>query len=465
MADDARVSGSFRDPSGFVFLRDGVLCRQINRVYREDYDLLMSSGLCSSLTSDGLLVEHEETDAAPAQPDIAYKIIVPKRVPFISYPYEWPFSAFKAAALATLEIQQKALEFGMTLKDASAYNIQFVDAKPVLLDTLSFEGYREGEPWVAYRQFCQHFLAPLVLMALKDVRLGQLLRVFIDGIPLDLASGMLARRTRFSFGIGLHIHMHAKSQARHADDAVKKLSQRTAPKGKMSKRALLGLIDSLRSLVGKLSLKPADTEWGEYYDGTNYSEDSMKTKYRIVEELLEKSQPLRNVWDLGANTGFFSRIASDRGIPTVAFDIDPAAVEKNYLACVAEGEHNLLPLVLDLANPSPSLGWHNQERDSLIERGPADAVLALALIHHLAISNNVPLPMLADFFASVCHSLIIEFVPKSDSQVQRLLATREDIFPDYTESGFETAFKRRFNIDGARPVAGTERTLYLMKRK
>jgi ribosomal protein L11 methylase PrmA len=464
MADDARVSGSFRDPSGFIFFRDGVLYRQVNRIYRDDYDLLMSSGLCSSLTSDGLLVEHEETDAAPAQPDIAYRIIVPKHVSFISYPYEWPFSAFKAAALATLEIQQKALELDMTLKDASAYNIQFVDAKPILLDTLSFERYREGKPWVAYRQFCQHFLAPLALMALKDVRLSQLLRVFIDGVPLDLASGMLPRKTRFSFGIGLHIHMHAKSQARHADDASK-ASQKTALKGKMSKRALLGLIDSLRSLVSKLSWKPADTEWGEYYDGTNYSEDSIKAKYRIVEELLEKSQPLRNVWDLGANTGFFSRIASEKGTPTVAFDIDPAAVEKNYLACVAESERNLLPLVLDLANPSPSLGWHNRERDSLIERGPADAVLALALVHHMAISNNVPLPMVADFLASVCHSLIIEFVPKSDSQVQRLLATREDIFPDYTGSGFETAFKRRFNIEDARPVAGTERTLYLMKRK
>jgi len=464
MADDARLSGSFRDPSGFIFFRDGVLYRQVNQVYRDHYDLLMNSGLCSSLTSDGLLVEHKETDAAPAQPDIAYKIIVPKRVPFISYPYEWPFSAFKAAALATLEIQQKALEFDMTLKDASAYNIQFVDAKPILLDTLSFERYREGEPWVAYRQFCQHFLAPLALMALKDVRLGQLLRVFIDGIPLDLASGMLPQRTRFSFGIGLHIHMHAKSQARHADDASK-ASQKIALKGSMSKRALLGLIDSLRSLVSKLSWKPADTEWGEYYDCTNYSENSMRAKHGLVEEFLEKSQPLKSVWDLGANRGFFSRIASDKGIPTVAFDIDPAAVEKNYLACVTEGERNLLPLVLDLANPSPSLGWQNRERDSLIRRGPADAVLALALIHHMAISNNVPLPMVADFLASVCRSLIIEFVPKSDSQVQRLLATREDIFPDYTESGFETAFKRRFNIEDARPVAGTERTLYLMKRK
>jgi hypothetical protein len=424
----------------------------------------MDSGLYSALVSDGLLVKHEEVDVAPAEPDIAYKIIAPRLIPFISYPYEWPFSALKAGALATLGIQQKALEHGMVLNDASAYNIQFVDAKPVFLDTLSFAKYEEGKPWVAYRQFCQHFLAPLLLMARKDVRLSRLLRVFIDGIPLDLTSAMLPRRTYLSFGISLHIHMHAKSQARHADDAAAAKHGKTTRQRKMTQRGMSGLLDNLRSIVNKLSWKPGGTEWGEYYDQTNYTDDSMKEKYRLVEEVLGKVRP-RHVWDLGANTGAFSRIASEKGIPTVAFDIDPAAVEKNYLRCVNQRESNLLPLVLDLTNPSPALGWQNRERDSLIERGPADAVLALALVHHLAISNNVPLPMLAEFFADICRSLIIEFVPKSDSQVQRLLASRDDIFPDYTESGFETAFRRRFTVEDVRKITGSERTLYLMTIK
>jgi len=458
-----RLSSSFRDPSGFIFFRDGELYRQVNRVYREDYDCLMDSGLYSALVSDGLLVEHKEVDVAPAEPDIAYKVVAPERIPFISYPYEWPFSALKAGALATLEIQQRALEHNMMLKDASAYNIQFVDAKPVFLDTLSFAKYNEGELWVAYRQFCQHFLAPLVLMVRKDVRLSQLLRVFIDGIPLDLASAMLPRRTYLSFGIGLHIHMHAKSQARHADDAASAKSRKTTRQRKMTRRGMLGLIDNLRSILNKLSWNPGGTEWAEYYDQTNYTGESMKEKRRLVEKFLDKVQP-RDVWDLGANTGVFSRIASEKGIPTVAFDIDPAAVEKNYLRCVSQRESHLLPLVLDLTNPSPALGWQNRERDSLFERGPADTVLALALVHHLAISNNVPMPMLADFFTKICRSLIIEFVPKSDSQVQRLLASREDVFPDYTETGFETAFKERFTVEDVRKIAGSERTLYLMKR-
>ncbi|HIJ66200.1 MAG TPA: SAM-dependent methyltransferase [Candidatus Hydrogenedentes bacterium] len=466
MLNNDRVSSSFRDPSGFLFSRDGVLYRQVNQSYREQYDLLMKSGLYSSLVSDGQLVAHDETDAPPAQTDTAYKIIRPAAVPFISYPYEWPFSALKRAALATLAVQGRALEYGMTLKDASAYNVQFVDGKPLFVDTLSFEAYREGAPWVAYGQFCQHFVAPLVLMARRDVRLGQLSRVFIDGVPLDLASKMLPRRTYLSPGILLNIHLHAKSQARHAGDATAGSAsgkQRRASGGSISRRGMLGLLDNLRSLITKLAWTPSGTAWSDYYEETNYTQDALNDKRRWVAEYLERVQPA-TVWDLGANTGLFSRIASEKGILTISFDVDPGAVEKNYLSVVENKERQLLPLLLDLANPSPAIGWQNRERDSLIERGPADAVLALALIHHLAIANNVPLPMLADFFAELCRSLIIEFVPKRDSQVRRLLARRQDIFPDYTQSGFETAFRKHFRIEDNHPVTDSARVLYLMRK-
>lgn len=231
----------------------------------------------------------------------------------------------------------------------------------------------------------------------------------------------------------------------------------------MSKRALAGLADSLRSIVEKLRWKPVGTEWGAYYDCTAYTDEAMAEKRKFVTQFIETIGP-KTVWDLGANTGAFSRIASEKGIQTVAFDIDPAAVEKNFLACVEKNEARLLPLVLDLTNPSPPLGWHNRERQPLYERGPADVVLALALIHHLAISNNVPLPMLADFFAGLCHDLIIEFVPKTDPQVQRLLATREDIFPDYSQEGFEAAFAHQFLIEEKRDVTGAGRILYRLKR-
>ena len=382
------------------------------------------------------------------------------RVPFISYPYEWSFGALKDAALATLSIQKRALKSGMSLKDASAYNIQFVRGKPILIDTLSFETYQEGEPWVAYRQFCQHFLAPLVLMAFRDVRLGQLLRVFIDGVPLDLASKLLPGRTRWNMGLVAHIHLHATAQKRYADVAI---SEARAGR-KMSKEALFGLIESLRSSVCKLEWKPAGTEWADYYAANNYSDAAFEHKKVLVADWLSRIDA-KKVLDLGANTGIFSRCAMETGASVIAADIDPAAVEVNYRLVKENKEQDLLPLVIDLTNPSPAIGWHNLEREAFLERGSADATLALALIHHLAISNNVPLRRLAAFFAACSEWLIIEFVPKSDLQVQKLLRSRPDIFREYTQSDFEEAFRSCFTIMESSAIRDTERWLYLMRRK
>ena len=455
-----QLGASFRDPSGFLFTRDGVLYRQVNQSYASDYNRLMESELYEKLAKARLLIPHTEVDIPAADQSIAYRIIQPDRIAFISYPYEWAFSQLKDAALITLSLQKRALKAGMSLKDASAYNIQFKNSKALLIDTLSFETYQDGRPWVAYRQFCQHFLAPLALMAYVDIRLGQLLRVYIDGIPLDLASELLPGRTRFSFGLLTHIHLHASAQRRYAGKAV---SQSHNGKG-MSKQSMLGLIESLENTIKKLNWKPAGTEWGNYYDITNYSDSAFEHKKELILDWTTRVQP-KLVWDLGANTGVFSRLSSERGIQTISFDIDPAAVELNYRQVKSAKEQNLLPLVLDLTNPSPALGWHNRERDSFTGRAPADLVLALALIHHLAISNNVPLPQLVDFFHDMGQWLVIEFVPKTDSQVQKLLASRLDIFDHYTRVDFETAFGMRFEVLEAVQVRESERFIYLMRRK
>lgn len=455
--NSGQLSASFRDPSGFLFSREGVLYRQVNRMYEGEYARLMESGLYEKLVKAGLLIPHVEVDQSPAQAEGAYKVIQPERVAFISYPYEWSFGQLKDAALATLSIQRRALKQGMSLKDASAYNIQFVRGKAALIDTLSFEIYKEGQPWVAYRQFCQHFLAPLALMALRDIRLNQLLRVYIDGVSLDLASELLPARTRFNFGLLTHIHLHASAQKRYSGAEVK---SRT---GTMSKQAMTGLIDSLDSTLRKLEWNPGGTEWGNYYDITNYSEAAFQHKKQLVREWAGRVKPSL-VWDLGANNGVFSRVAAESGAYVVSSDIDPTAVEQNYRQMKGEKTENVLPLLLDLTNPSPSIGWANRERDSFSARGPVDMVLALALIHHLAISNNVPLPQLADFLARLGKWLVIEFVPKSDSQTQKLLISRKDIFPNYTREGVESAFRQRFNITEAVELDESERVLYLMER-
>lgn len=458
----SREAGSFRDPSGFVFTIGDCIYRQVQTSYSSEYDLLMASGLYTALTTAGLLIEHTEDSLDLAESQGAYRILRAERIPFISYPYEWCFSQLKDAALATLEVQKLAVSHGMSLKDATAYNIQFRNGKPVFIDTLSFERYTEGRPWVAYRQFCQHFVAPLALMTHTDIRLGQLLRTNLDGVPLDLAARLLPKSTCLKPGLLTHVHIHGAAQRHYADQSA----QQSAKQGTLSKMALLGLIDSLEGTIRKLNWLPGGTTWSDYYANTNYSDSAMEGKKALVSQMLALVQPSAEfVWDLGANTGLFSRLASSVGAHTIAWDIDPAAVEKNYLQCKSSGERNLLPLLSDLTNPSPSQGWALTERMSMVARGPAGAALALALVHHLAIANNVPLDRVAEFFCSLTEWLIVEFVPKSDSQVKRLLAAREDIFEDYHQDGFEQSFRIYFEIIRSEAVPQSERTLYLMRAR
>jgi hypothetical protein len=454
-----RAGSSFRDPSGFLFGRGGVLYRQVNHSYRATYDRLISSGLHQELVDGGWLIPHEVVDVPPDEPASASLVLRPERIPFISYPYEWCFSQLKDAARLTLSIAKRAIERGLVLKDASAYNVQFHRGRPVLIDSLSFDPWTEGEPWIAYRQFCQHFLAPLALMARVDVRLGDLLRIHLDGVPLDLASRLLPGKTRLQPGLLTHIHLHAESQRRFA--GTQPAAKTSA---KMSRNALLGLIDSLESTVGGLEWSPGGTAWADYEREHNYTPAALAAKRRLVSAFLERARP-SITWDVGANVGTFSRLAAEAGSTTIAFDLDPSAVELHYRRCLEESVTRVLPLRLDLTNPSPAQGWAHGERMSLIERGPADAVMALALIHHLAIANNVPLPMLAQTFAQFGRWLILEFVPKSDSQVQRLLASRADIFPDYTLEGVQAAFRTTHTIHAVDPIEGSERSLLLMEKR
>jgi ribosomal protein L11 methylase PrmA len=447
------LDSSFRDPSGFLFERDGVIYRQVSNSYRAHYDKLVESGLYAALTAQGLSIPHEEVAASWPMPPDTHKVLRPERIPFISYPYEWSFSELKDAALLTLKIQEIALAHGMTLKDASAYNVQFRQGRPVFIDTLSFEIYRPGQPWQAYRQFCQHFFAPLLLMSTRDVRLNQLFRVFMDGVPLDLADSLMSKLTHLRPSAFIHVHLHSRFQRQYGDQGERGKRQRVGVMG------LRGLVDNLASSIRRMRWRPAGTTWADYYAATNYTDAAMEEKGVIVKEFLERIHPA-TVWDVGANNGHFSRIAANLGCFVAAMDFDPAAVEQNYLACRQQNEKQILPLVMDLTNPSGGIGWNNRERMSLAERGPADAVLALALIHHLAIGNNVPLSRLAQFLASLGRQLIVEFVPKEDSQVQRLLAGREDIFPRYARDCFEQDFGAFFRLVQARPIQNSLRILY-----
>jgi ribosomal protein L11 methylase PrmA len=468
LAIQSVLPSSFRDPSGFIFTHNNILYRQVNQCYAADFDQLTDSGLYDALVKSEYLIPHEvltDDDASVLSSATGvYRIIKPQPILTISYPYEWCFSQLKDAALLTLKIQLIAMRFGMTLKDASAYNIQFHHGKPVFIDTLSFEKYEEGKPWVSYKQFCQHFLAPLALMSRTDVRLSQLMRNYIDGIPLDLASRLLPKRSYLNFSLLSHIHLHAKTQQKFAGRGE---AEASAPVIRpISKKALTAMIGSMRSAVTGFKWKLPDTEWGNYYEATNYDNQAMQHKVQLVREFIDLVEPKPAlVQDLGANTGQFSKVAADAGYSVISQDIDPVAVEKNYLNAVASNETGVLPLLLDLTNPSPALGWNLEERMSFLQRSNGNLVLALALIHHLAISNNVPLELIAKFFSGIASSVVIEFVPKADSQVKRLLASRVDIFSSYDEAGFESAFAAYFEVRRKEPIQDSERTLYLMSRK
>ncbi len=453
-----KLDCSFRDPSGFLFRKDAILYRQINHSYKENYDYAKSSGLYDELIELGLLIPHEEVAVDCLDSD-GFIVIKPVELPFISYPYEWSFSQLKEAALLTLNIQQKALSMGLSLKDASSYNVQLYKGKPIFIDTLSFEKPSPGQPWVAYRQFCQHFLAPLALMAKTDISLNQLFKTNIDGIPLQLASKLLPLTTRLNFSLAIHIHLHARTQSKNASKEI----DENQLKGSFSITSFHAIIDSLKMAVLKLKWEPVGTEWHDYYDSNNnYTEASMSLKKDIVNEFLDMLS-FRSAWDLGANNGTFSRLVAKNSDYVCAWDIDPACVEQNYRTITDSKTTNIYPLLLDLTNPVPAIGWNNKERFSFKERGPVDVTLALGLIHHLAISNNLSLDMIAQFLSEITFTLIIEFVPKSDSQVKKLLRNRNDIFNNYDIKNFELVFSQYFKTLGKRPIDNTDRTLYLMQ--
>ena len=446
---------SFRDDSGFVFKKEGVIYRSVSYKFKKDFDFFIQSGLNAELVDKNFLISHIELDNDFKNFE-SYKILLPKQLSFISYPYEWSFSMLLDAALLTLKIQKIALQFGMMLKDASTYNIQFIGSKSIFIDTLSFEIYEEGKPWQAYGQFCRHFLAPLALMSKVDVALNRLLITHLDGVLLPLASKLLPLKTKFNIGLYLHLHLHAKAQVVNQDKKI------DPSKNKISKKSVENVVENLTSTVTALKYVPEGTEWGEYYN-KDVEKSYFENKVEIVSQFLRKIKPT-NVLDLGANDGAFSRLAANYADNVYSFDIDPACVEKNYLSLKKEKNTKITPLLFDMANPSPGIGWINLERTSLWDRVKVDTIMALALIHHLCISNNLPFSYLAEFFAKHCNFLIIEWVPKEDEKVQRLLQNRKDIFGEYNLSNFLKSFSPFFDLLSNEELI-TKRILLLFKNK
>ncbi|MGG9963549.1 hypothetical protein [Ferruginibacter sp. SUN106] len=453
--DILQHAASYRDRDGFIFKHGENYYRCINASYHEAYSQLMQSGLYAQLTKKKWLVSHEEitNDAELNFPGTI--VILPQQINYISYPYEWSFAMWQDAALLTLNIAKEAIGKGMLLKDATPFNIQFVHGRPVFIDTLSFEKYDATKPWVAYRQFCECFLAPLLLQQYCHVEMGKLFTIYPNGIPLPILKSLLPGKAKWNLHNYLHVYLQASVKPG-------KIKNDTAAKG-FSQQKMLLLLNGLIGYVTKLHPKKSKTTWDDYYDSTILSEAYLNAKTKLVESFVN-TVSFSSIVDLGANDGHFSLLFKNSGKQIISVDGDVNCIDDLYKKIKKDKINNILPLINTLNTPSPSIGWNNAERTSFNERIKGDIVFALALVHHLAIGCNVPLHFIADWLAPMGNYLLIEFVPKSDEKVQLLLQNREDIFDAYTITDFEKVFSKKYTILLQEKITGTERTLYLMQK-
>lgn len=456
MVSYTRHAASFKDPSGFVFQADGILYRQVNQQYAAQYQRLLRSGLLEQLVEQQLLIPHQELVENLTQSDDWYLTLVPEKIPYISYSYEWSFEQLRDAGLLTLQILRTAISRDMILKDATPYNIQFHKGKPIFIDTLSFEQYDPSQPWVAYRQFCQCFLFPLYLEHYLRTGMQKIIGAYMDGIPVDLTAKLLPFKSRFNGGVWLHVLLQ---------NTIAKSGRNTRTAAGFSRNKLLHLVSHLESILrGFPSGKPLKTTWSTYYGETILSKDYLQEKEKSFRALLQEVNA-GTVLDLGANDGYFSKILAEGNRQVIATDIDHQCINNLYLHTKKNAIGHILPLVLDIASPSPAIGFHNKERASFHQRIQTELVVALALVHHLVIGRNIPLTDIAAYMNDIAPQLIIEFVDKGDVKVQEMLANRTDIFDTYTEAGFEAAFSGWFHIIRKAPLPHAQRTLYYMKRK
>ena len=453
--------GSFRDPSGHVFYEKNKVFRSVNYSYKKHYDHLIASGLYDRLINENLLVKHSEVELTQKF-EGQYKILEAEKVPFISYPYEWSFNQFKDAILLTLQIQLISVKYNMTLKDSTPFNIQFVDNKPIFIDTLSFE-LIEGDNyvWKPYKQFCEMFLGPICLMSYVDPNLNKLLINNINGVPLNLINKLLPLKSKFNISVFIHIVLHNILKEKGDGN-----SKPTKKQSIITKEKHLNFIKQLENFVSEIKLPSFGSEWGQYNEETiSEKKDYVIDKKRTIKSFLENEQ-YNLVWDVGSNDGFFSRILAKKYSEyLISFDIDWRCVDSNYIKCQSLKIKNVFPIILDLSNPTPPVGWMNKERSSVYERfGSPDLISCFALIHHI-INVGIPLENFMNFLCKTNKDVLIEYVPFSDPKCQIIFESRGKDFKYPTQNEFEIILKNQFNIVAKKKLNETNRALYFLRKK
>ena len=461
----ARVEpGSFRDPVSRVVVTEGGVFRALTREGLADWEALTSTDLFAGAVSNGRIVGTELVEGAVDLPDELLEqtaaVLRHERVPFVSYPYEWSFGMLRAAALLQLELLEAALAEDLVLKDSTPYNVQWRGAKPVFIDVGSFERLTAGEPWLGYRQFCMLFLYPLLLQAYKGIPFQPWLRGSLEGISPEQMRHAMSFRDLLRRGVLTHVYLHERLE-RGRKETSRDVKRELKAAG-FKKELIVANVRRLAKLVRRLEWKPGRSAWSDYDATTSYDDADAVRKEEFVRAAVG-AQPWDLVWDLGCNVGRFARIAAENARHVVALDADAAVVERLYRALDDEGSNAILPLVANVLDPSPGLGWRGTERQPLVERGRPDLTLCLALVHHVSIGGNVPVRDVVDWLASLRSAVVVEFPTRDDPQVQRLLAAKgDDMHGDYERGFFERCLSEAFEVERSEALAGGTRLLYFV---
>ncbi|WP_296686375.1 hypothetical protein [Flavobacterium sp.] len=446
-----KEGSSFRDPDSSLSFDSSYYYRHISLNYEKHYIHFIESGLKDRLLQEGFILPFVEIIDDSPEGGISSRVLRTDILPFVSYPYEWSFSQFKEAAILTLKINQLALEYGMILKDASMFNVQFIGCKPIFIDLASFEIYEQDTPWKAYYQFCKHFYGPLFLAAKKNCILPKLLQYFIDGIPLKEVVSLCNWNDFLDSGAFLHLYLHAKREGKITNHSKEK---------KVAQKQLSNIITHLASSIENLVLKQKQTVWDDYNQNNNYNIESQQHKVKIIKGFLDQIDGNKAL-DIGANDGLYSQLLADKGMYTLVVDIDELAVDRAF-----KSKHNLIhPLQMNLVNPTPAIGWNNIERKSFWERCQVDVIQALAIVHHLVITHDISFEEIAKKLAQHTQYLIIEFVDPKDSQSQILLQNRPHHKLIYNQINFEIGFNNYFTLIDKKNIFGTKRELFCYERK
>ena len=465
MSEIALEPGSFRDRTARVFYHDGKILRGLNGTALKEWDSLAATKFYRRFSDSGAIVRTQQRDLSsvplPSADQPWAGVLEHEMLPFVSYPYEWSFEMLRDAALLQLDLVLAALDEGMSLKDASAYNVQWKGASPVFVDLASFYKRSEGEPWVGYRQFCQMFLYPLLLQAYRDVPFQPWMRGSIDGMDAEVCLRLLSARDYLRAGVLAHVYLQAKAQAAYSSTSRDVRSDLT--KAGFDSSIIKANAERLRGLVAGLQWRPKQSTWSDYLKCGHYEASDAEQKRDFV-RATAASRAWNLAWDIGCNVGVFSRIAAAHARYVVAMDADHVAVDKLYRALKAERVDNILPLVVNVTDPSPPLGWRNLERRAITDRGRPDLVLALALIHHVVIGGNIPTAEFIQWLADLGGDLVIEFVTREDPMVVTLLRNKEDHYADYHQDVFERELSARFHIAKRQALGSGTRVMYHAQR-